>query len=589
MTRQVTVADIKHPLYEERYRDWQKWRLTYAGGQLFIDRYLRKFSSRESTDAYTRRKEITYNPAFAKAAVDEIKNSIFNRFVDIDRNGGSKTYQKSVKGEDQGVDLLGSSMNSFVGRIILPELLVMSRVGVFVDMPEISGVTVVEALGKHPYLYIYKAEDIQSWTYDEGSNSNEFTNILLRDYYTTYDADTGLATGCASRYRRLWIDDGQVMVQFYNDDGEKTYKNGEKSEGISSIIALNIPKIPFIMVEISDSLLAEVANYQIALLNLASSDMAYALNANYPFYTEQFDPRATNEFSRRAGQEEGGEFDDATSGKGDTINVGPTQGRRYPLGADRPDFIHPSSEPLKASMDKQEQLKREIRQLVNLAVTNLQPKMASAESKGLDRQGLESGLSYIGLELENMERKIADYWGMYEKEKPATIFYPEDYSIKSPEDSRKEAEDLAKQLPLVPSDTFRKQLCKKIAELLLGRSMESAKFDKMMKEIESAKGMTADFETIKAHVEMGIVDLETASEISGYPKGTVEKAAKDHADRLARIAETQTPNNGLVNGAARGNPAADPNGTAGGSKEKQASKDTTKDPVVTDKTRGKGK
>ncbi len=266
MTKKVTVAEVKHPLYEERFRDWEKWRRTYAGGQLFIDRYLRKFSSREDVDAYARRKDITYNPAFAKAAVDEIKNSIFNRFVDIERNGGSKNYQQSVKGQNRGVDLLGSSMNSFVGRIILPELLVMSRVGVYVDMPEISGVTVVEALGKHPYLYIYRTEDIQSWTYDEESNSNEFTNVLLRDYYTTYNAETGLATGCEQRYRRLWVNGDQVMVQFYDNEGEKTDKYGNKDDG--GIIALEIPRIPFMMVEISDSLLAEVANYQIALLNL---------------------------------------------------------------------------------------------------------------------------------------------------------------------------------------------------------------------------------------------------------------------------------------------------------------------------------
>lgn len=588
MTKQVTVADIKHPLYEERYRDWDKWRRTYEGGQLFIERYLQKFSSRESNESYQKRKSITYNPAFAKAAVDEIKNSIFNRFVDIERNGGSETYERAVAGQDRGVDLLGSSMNSFVGRIVLPELLVMSRVGVYVDMPQLSGVTLAETYDKRPYVYIYKTEDIQSWTYDEGGNSNEFTNVLLRDYYTTYDAETGLATGCAQRYRRLWIDGGQVMVQFYNKDGEKTYWDGEKSDGTSSVIALEIPRIPFVLLEISDSLLAEVSNYQIALLNLASSDMAYALHANFPFYTEQFEPRAANEFQRKPGNELGGQAADGTAGKTEEVKVGPTQGRRYPKGTDRPGFIAPPTEPLKASMEKQEQLKREIRQLVNLAVTNLQPKMASAESKGLDRQGLESGLSYIGLELENMERKIADYWAMYERSEAATVFYPEDYSIKSAEERRAEAKDLAQQLPLVPSQTYRKQLCKKIAELLLGRSMKGEQLDKMMREIDTAKGMTADFEVIAKHVEIGICDLETASEISGYPKGTVEKAQKDHADRLKRIAETQTPKNGMVNGAPRGNPDQDPDPGKSGSDEKKDSRDTTADPVVKDKVRGEG-
>src|SRR5690606_23205445 len=104
----------------------------------------------------------------------------------------------------------------------------------------------------------------------------------------------------------------------------------------------------------------------------------------------------------------------ATKAKEHDLKVGVVHGRRYGKGLDRPGFIHPSSEPIKASMAKQDALKNDIRTLINLSLSNIKPKMASAESKSLDERGLEAGLSNIGLVLEHCERKIAHYWSLYE-------------------------------------------------------------------------------------------------------------------------------------------------------------------------------
>lgn len=590
MAKKVTVADITHPYYDEKFRDWQKWRYTYEGGQRFIDNYLERFSMRESIDAFRRRKKLTYNPAFAKEAVTEVKNAIFQRLVDVVRANGSDSYMQAVKGEAGGIDLVGSSMSSFIGRKILPELLVMSRVGVYVDMPQVSGLSIVDSLGKQPYVYIYRAEDIRSWTLDSTNNENEFTNILLRDYVYTYDNETGLPTGLISRFRRMWLEDGVVQVKFFNAVGTETDEYGVETTDFQ--ITLNIPRIPFIITHLSDSLLADVANYQIALLNIASSDISYTLQANFPFYVEQYNPRADSVHLKTAGQSEGGQGVDGQSSKTEEIRVGTGTGRRYPQGLNEPSFIHPSSEPLTASMEKQEQLKMEIRQLVNLAVATLQPaKLASAESKQQDSQGLEDGLSYIGLELENMERKIAQYWYMYEKKgHEATVFYPENYSLKSDADRRAEGENLQKIAPAVPSKTGQKEIAKRIAKLLLARQVSTEKLNKILSEIDAAPGTSSDYLAIAQDVELGLVDLKNASELRGYPAGAVDAAAKDHADRLARIADSQsqnaTPNGGP---AARGNPTADPNPVGSGGAEKKAAQDTTKDATVSNKQRGEGK
>ena len=88
------------------------------------------------------------------------------------------------------------------------------------------------------------------------------------------------------------------------------------------------------------------------------------------------------------------------------------------MGMDRPEFISPSSEPLVASLKLQEKLEDDIRKLVNLAVANKTGRSISAEAKDMDNQGLEAGLSFIGLILENSERKIAEHWASYEEKNP---------------------------------------------------------------------------------------------------------------------------------------------------------------------------
>lgn len=589
MTKKYTVADVTHPFYDEKFRDWLKWRYTYEGGQRFIDQYLQQYTLRESAPMFDKRKRMTYNPAFAKQAVDEVKNALFQRIVDVVRYEGSPSYDAAINGTDGGVDMVGNSMASFIGTKILPELLPMSRVGVFVDMPQISGVSVADTNGKRPYVYVYQVEDIRSWTIDETNSENEFTNILLRDYIFSYDDKTGLPTGTQSRFRRMWLEDGSVRIQFYNDAGTEIDRAG--SETANSIITLDIPRIPFILVKLSDSLLADVANYQVALLNLSSSDLSYALQANFPFYTEQFDPRSETGgmFTRRAGKDQGGESTDGPAGKVEEIKVGITTGRRYPRGLERPEFIHPSSEPLVASMNKQEQLKSEIRALINLSLTNLQPqKQSSAAVKKMDNAGLESGLSYIGLELENMERKIATYWQMYEKGSQAAVYYPETYSLKTEAERRLEAKEYSELLPKITSVTGRREIIKHICCLLLARKVTAEDLDKIQAEVEDAKGTSADSVVINADVIGGFLDLDTAATLSGYPAGTAKKAADDHAERLKRIAETQTPGNGMVNGAARGSTDTGADANAG-KKEKVTAADPTTKKTAGDQTRGKGK
>lgn len=590
------ISTIRHPTWNDKFDEWDKWRSVYEGGDDYVEEYLIKFSEREDANDFARRKKISPTPNFAKAAVNDIKNSIFQRLVDVNRRGGSDNYQEAIRGEKFGVDRQGSSMNGFIGRKLLIELLVMSRVGVYVDMEPIEGNTLRDTIGKSPYLYNYRSEDILSWKFKPG-RPDEFDSLLLRDYVEVNHEVSGLPTDIKERYRYLFIGvDGLVHVQFYEQFEEVIDHIGTKKLVEKQVdqfgsptdedVILQINVIPFVLVELSDSLLADVANHQIALLNLESSDINYTLKSNFPFYVEQDDIRDASHLVPTPNISDGTA---AQAGKkqGKEIRVGATQGRRYGRELDAPSFIHPSPEPLEASMTKQDKLKADIRMLVNLSLSNISTKMASAESKSFDERGLEAGLSNIGLELEHAERKIAFYWHLLENDKSDfSVKYPEKWSLKTDDDRRKDASSLRELRDTIPSESFQKSISQEIARLLLADKISNADLDKILGEINDAKSYTADPETIFRGIELGILDLELAAHILGWPKETVKRAAEDHANRLARISAAQSSGSDLKNPGSRGLTDFEPTPGQTSRQEKAASRDTTQSGDLSSNVRG---
>lgn len=580
----MSIHTIMHPEFSARLLDWDKWRVTYEGGEAFIDKYLKTLSSRESSEDFIVRKAITYCPSFAKMGINEIRDSIYQRMSDIVRLDGTKSYQDAILGLNGGVDLEGASMNYFMGCKVLPELLTMGKIGIYVDMPPKQGPSIADNATVRPYIYLYPCESIRSWC-DDSADSNEHLAVLLEDNVYEIDPKTGFPKGTMTRLRHVWKEpDGGIYACFYNEKGDMIDQNGQP---LLEPIKLGINRVPFVLAEISESLLTDVADYQIALLNLASTDMAYQMNLNFPLYTEQFDPKSDAPHLRKRGLDGPGTAADAEKGKVEEIKIGVRRGRRYPVGMERPDFISPSAEPMRVSMEKQEQLKAEIRHLLKLSVSNLRgPKMASAESKREDDRSLETGLSYIGLALENAERKIGAYWSMYEgeKDKTPTINYPENYSLRSEEDRRNEAKELNDLMIRVPSKTYQKAIAKRMAKIMLGPKVTRQDSITIDSEIDAAVTMDIDAKTIQIDVETGLVSTELASQIRGYPKGEAEKSKQDHAERLARIAEAQSENQSDVSGIKDGQDKPRLNAQ----NQKKQSRDTTQDDTVSDKTRGDG-
>lgn len=542
---QLQIQNMRHPDYRENVNDWSRWRLAYEGGRAFVNRFLEQYSKREDNIEFASRKKMTYCPRFAGAAIDDVKNSIYQRMTDIARTGGEKTYQAAVAGLDGGVDLEGSTMNRFIGQSVLPELLITAKVGIYVDMPSDVGDTVAANIGKRPYLYYYCAEDIADWACQFDSGEKYYTSLLLKDSEVDYDPITGLAKSNKTSWRHYQLTPEGVYVSFYAADGKKT----------GDTLLAGMRRIPFVVMELNKSLMEDICDYQIALLNLESSDINYMLRSNFPFYVEQYDPRSEQNYGRPSPDQVEGD----PNAKKKEVVTGNTTGRRYPIGAEAPSFIHPSPDPLLASMQKEDRIKNDIRKLLNLSLSNLEPKFASAQSKGMDDRSLESGLSSLGLVLQHGENQIAEIWAAYIAAETANVKYPRTYSLKSEDERRAEAKSDAELMAMVPSRTYQKELGKKVAKTLLSHLVSQETLDKIMGEIDKAKYMSSVAVDIKSDLDSGLVTEETASEARGYEDGEVPKARKQHAERLARIQEAQAPKgSGLANPGARGVADANP-------------------------------
>ncbi len=257
----TNIVEVRHPSYLSSLLDWRKWRICYNGGDYFRKLYLRKFTAREDEQDFQVRSDMTPTPTYARVAIDDVRNAIFQRLKDTTRRGGSPAYQRAVGGLDLGVDLRGNTMNGFLGIKVLTELLIMGRVGVYVDSPSVPGnATLADVQRFRPYLYFYPIEDILSWTCAKPDEPSTFQALLLRDVVLNFDQRTYLPTTTVERFRMLWIDrdTGKVNLQFLDTAGNPIDREGNPAGAVE----LELTRIPFVLLDLGDSMIKDVINQE---------------------------------------------------------------------------------------------------------------------------------------------------------------------------------------------------------------------------------------------------------------------------------------------------------------------------------------
>lgn len=546
----------RHCSYLTMAAEWKKWRLCYEAGDAFLDKYLYCIDQeREDKKDFQKRKCLSPVPSFARSAINEVRNSVFQHMGGILRTDGSLQYTQAVNGERGGVDKRHTSMNAFMGCDALEELLVMGKVGIYVDMPQLPpGTTMADIAtsGVRPYLYMYPIEDILNFTMSMPNEESKYQAVLLRDQVVHYDQLTALPLSTTERLRAVWInpETKKVNVLFFDEDGNSMDIDGNATEEPTE---LNLTQIPFVMMDIGNGLMSDISQHQISMLNISSRMVDYTLKSCYTTYVEQGDNSQVGAHYQTL-DEDGNEVEAA-----DEVTQGNRIGRRYPMGANQPNFIAPPASPATTAKEVNACLEGEIRKLINLAVTKLAAR-ESAAAKAFDNNGLEAGLSFIGLVMEKAEKEIAIHWAQYEGEgaRAATVAYPDRWRLTSSREIIEEATKLEELIQKVPSKKLRKTLWKNVVAMLMQGKATAEEIEAIKDEIEAAKFTTGDLNTILEAKRNGLAGAEVCSDALGFDgKTQVPIAQEEEAERLAFVAATQT--SGLADAGKRD--VDDPNAT----------------------------
>jgi len=365
--------------------------------------------------------------------------------------------------------------------------------------------------------------------------------MLVDKFYTS---NFGLGEfNVKTRYRWYFVNPDTGLVEIQILDKVPTDNGGTMNVRMDGpTIKTKLTRIPLYVFNIGDSLIKDACSYQRALLNLTSSDTAYAADANFPFLTRM-----------RKNPEEGSHLE----GENKSQERGVRKGMTYEWQTDRPDFINPSPDPIKLSIELRRELKAEVRELI------------SGQLSDLGEDGtVSAGLAFIGLQFEKGENRIADDWAAFEnaaEKNTAIVSYPECWDVTDPKVRIEEATALADTMFKIPGKVVKKELAKLVADKLLRGRVATGKMDEIFKEIDEAEFCTSDPDVILQAKKEGLLSAETGTVALGFPKEEAEKAKKDQAERAAEIVKAQADaGGGGFGGAGRGAPdmSKDPNSPA---------------------------
>lgn len=491
--------------------DWVEWRYCYSAGRRFRDEYLERFSDRETRQEFQRRSDLTPIPSYARLEINRVKNALSQRFPDIIRRGGSKAWQEAVAGIGRGVDRRGASMNSYITKYLLPEALVMRRVGVLVDAPRVNGSSAADVPQNfRPYLNWYPVEHIERIIPAPVESPSDWAAVMVKDITRDFDVKTGKIND-VNTFRYYYLDPdrgGLVTVNHMDDQGRET----------KPPIYTNLDKVPFVLFDILESLIRDVCSYQIAHLNLISADTSYALDANYPFMVRQ----------------RGNAIPAHLLGEDDQVDIGAQKGLWYEKGLNAPAFISPPVEPMKTSLELRKSFKEEVHELVTGALATL----------GEDGT-MDSGLAFIGQCFEDGESRLWDHWTAYEQANPARrrtpqILYPEDWSLKTDAERIEEANQYVDLMNKLPGQKGKKEASKVAYERLFRGRLTTSQLDAIKAEVDAAPYTTSDAKIIIEAKEQGLVSAETGSVALGFNADEAEKAKKDAEEKAKQIAAAQS-------------------------------------------------
>ncbi len=554
------LVQLRHPEYSRYADDWFKYKVTYYGGEEFIKEFLYQFSSAEDKQDFLDRRRLTYVINHANRIIDEIRNALMSKMPDVMRDGDPRYTQMM----DTDVDRKRQSMTAFVGVELLPLLLAQGKRYVQIDAPPLYEEETLADESKLPNIWAIDADNVLAWSYDE--EDEYFTSILIREFADVRDDVTGLVVETREqfRYMRL-VDESFNMDVPVKGSSEKIELRGPgvlvqvlTADGKEAELPFVIPieRIPVVEFRLVDSLLTDIADMQIALMNLSSTDVYFCFKGNFPLYTEQYSTR--HAYIKPAGtkrdtasgevvdmRDRVSEIDDDYEKR---LDVGVNKGVGYEQDLERPDWISPPVANLEASMKKQKDIEEQITVAAHLAMTTLSVKalQQSGASKKADRIGEDAALDYIATVLQTGEAELAEIIGMFVgTQVDSSVKYPTGYTLKTDEQRQEEASKLAERQYDVPSPTYTREIQKRLAHLVLKQIVPQEVLDRIGKEIDISPYIDASptrAEVVIKDVTAGLLSEESATAARGYGEEEAEKVA------VEKIVKTEALGNALSGG-----------------------------------------
>lgn len=503
-----------------------RWRLIKNGGDDFVSEYLVKKEYETAID-FAARTAITPDPCTVSSAIDDLINT-FSARLDVTRSGGSENFQQVISGNLGGVDREGTNMQTFIIRDSLPELCYMSMHGWLIHNFEEGE----QSEFKTPYIIPYKAEDIYNWAYV----NNKLVAVALRSDAAVID-ENGFSTDSVEVFRVFKLVDGKVVTHLENTEGIQI--DPITLEPASSEQTLNLDEIPFVFVRLPVPLLQKIDKYQIAVLNLQSADIDWLSTGNMTIYVEQT-PLHSNLPQVKKPE------DPTADPIINQVVIGNKVGRSYAMNAKAPEFIAPPADPIKVSMEKQKDMKEQVKDILKTQLNTMS--LASSESIDKLSQGLEAGLFVIGVAFLTAEIKFARLFAKYEGrgEDTSKIAYPTKYELRTEEDRLNKATELKKIQKSVGSNTAKKYLEVQVIQTLLEGKIPSKDYDAAIKEVMDSQFVIYDPDTVNLLAEQGIISRALASGAIGAPTSDVKTAMDEHLERIKAVQLSQTVGSGAA-------------------------------------------
>jgi hypothetical protein len=495
--------------------DFKEWRYCYEGGRIFRDEYLLPFNDREDDADFERRRDLTPIPGYARKEINRVKNSLSQRFPDIMRRGGSASWRSAVHGIGRGVDLRGTSMNSFMTKHIVPDLLVIGQVGVLIEAPQVltndpSGIPSQADVPKNfrPYLKRYRIEEYGTPIPAPTDSPSDWQAVMLEETKRIFE-DRTLVTTDETTFTFYFLDasrGNRVSIQKLDSSG--TDQEPEQRTELEAI--------PFTVFDIQDSLMRDACSYQITLLNMISADSSNAIDANFSTLTRQ-----------RGGANASAHL----RGADDEVEVGVRKGLFYESGDERPGYISQPTGPMKVSLEFRRELKEEVHELVTGVIADL----------GEDGT-LDAGLAYVGSCMNDGESRCWDHWAAYEavnpsRRQPSLVSYPDDWSLKSDQSRVEEASQKLDIMNKIPGRKAKKQAAVSAIQTLWRGKVSIKDLDAMIAEVMAAPYTTSDPDILDKVAERNLAGPQALSMGYGFEPDEYLKGQEERDRRAKAQAE----------------------------------------------------